>query len=194
MRQDLDSSTLFQLLEKVTERDSKEFEFLRTSVCIDPTFHLYYLPELRLPIRDNDLIRILIVYHFVEIDEYNQWYLRMALEDKFRNGNLGWMKILLENSVLFLHYLLERFRSPRAFLGFLDSRSMRNCLKSVRYRKIDKRVKKVQRKRGYTDKGSLKPSNKLDPQMEPHILSLKELEDRKLATSAAIEIFEGFIT
>lgn len=100
----------------------------------------------------------LILLHYTE-DELLRWYLRLDLEDFLRtNFQFYWMSVLTEDRQLYLKYLQDQqWISARGFFGNICCKNnLVTCWRSIVIR-FEKRIKpkRLQRHRGYRDKGTL---------------------------------------
>lgn len=148
----------------------------RTSVVANPTFlRDYYLV---LPKKYNEIRNLCVVVHFI-LKDAMYWKLRLDLEDKIEQFDLKKqleLKLLLKSRQSCLVYLYEtnRYTSHEIFGNIVGS--VQKDLDQVKLKKVSKKVVKPQRKRGYHDKGSLRPKEKW---LENSDWSFTELQNEK---------------
>lgn len=181
--------------EKLVRKTSeKRFEFLRTSVCDSPNFCARFYSELTLPRSKNDLLRAIALSHYGANEEIRV-LLRLSLEQRFENyDEMSWMKILLDRSI-FEIWLKEnaKYTSRSWFGSILEEKLLVRVLKSLRFVARPTKVRKPQRKRGYTDKGSLKPSNSLPGELSPDYLEPVQLEETRALIDSTTAFLQGML-
>lgn len=190
-----DSLSIFKETEKIVSGHSERmFALLRTSVCDNPNFCDSYLTDIVLPRTKEDILRLILLLHLGIPDEFGV-LIQLELEKRLnRYDELSWMQILLDPKILNVWILENQEYSTRDWFGnILNERELIRLVKSLRFKKKNTVVKKVQRKRGYTDKGSLKPRNSLPGEMSPKYLDPKELEELRLLHNATLDLIEGML-
>lgn len=153
---------------------------LRTAVINSPTF-----PEnltIRYPRKFSDLQSVVILHWF--FPENLMWRTHLDLEDltlsQFNEKQKLEIKILLsskENCIKYL-YRTKRYSSHEIFgniinRGFSIVVNMKIIPKSLK-------VKETQRKRGYDDKGSLRPKDKWLPTYDLTLTVLQNEKEKKI--------------
>lgn len=148
----------------------------RTSVVNSPTLlEQFYLV---LPSKFVDLRDLCIVVHFVKEDSL-RFRLLLDLEEKFHKFDLRKqreLKLLLSSKEVMLLYLYrtKNYHSSEIFGNLIFNGT--KVLKNLPIRKKSSKVKYAQRKRGYDDKGSLRPREKW---LESFDYSLTEEQNEK---------------
>lgn len=149
-------------------------------------------------IRINDksqtnLVVLYILSHYVP--EILGWYLRMSLEEEISNTELGFL-VLMETKYGMQNFLLETtLWSSRDFFGnILTKKNIIHALNSVKpVYETKKRPKRVQQRRGYRDKGTLrKNSDKHD--LWYSTAEQWNLEQERLSVQQTIQLLQGFVT
>lgn len=129
----------------------------------------------------------------IDTDEYIELgsYLRLMILDSIRDHDL---KVLLDKSsndfetcVAMLLRTQALGRTKNEILGFLGSfqlngrwKTLETAISYLHWSFVfPRKPKKVQRKRGYNDKGNLAPSDRLKPEECPDYLSPEEVEEHK---------------
>lgn len=191
-----DSISILTETERVVSKHSQElFALLRTSVCDSPNFLDKYLMDLILPRTKDDILRLIVLLNFQNVPDEFDCLLRVELEDRLNKVNeISWMKILLDPNILRVWLLENHEYSTRDWFGnILNENKLSKLVKSLRFKKRSRYIKKVQRKRGYTDKGSLKPRNKLPGELKSTYLEPKELEEIRLLHYSTLDLIEGML-
>lgn len=148
----------------------------RTSVIDSPTLlESYYLV---LPRKFYSIRNLCILVHFIPNDSI-KWRLRLDLEEKIGNFDLKKqleLKLLIESKQNCLTFLYEtsKYTSNEVF-GNILNQSIKD-FESIKFLKKSSRVNKAQRRRGYNDKGSLRPREKW---IESYDFSFTELQNEK---------------
>lgn len=111
------------------------------------------------------LLAYLVLFHFYPIDEKHYFYCYVDLQEHIlKNPNTFWVSVLLENKDYFILWLVEQQTiTESAFFGNIcNVRSLTKAMNSITilFEKSLRHPKRVQRHRGYRDKGSL-PSDSL---------------------------------
>lgn len=190
-----DSISILTETEKVISgHQEKMFALLRTSVCDNSNFCEDFLTDIVLPRTKDDLLRLILLVHLGIPDEFGV-LIQIELEKRLsKYDELSWMEILLDPKYLKVWILQNSEYSTRDWFGnILNERELSRLVKSLRFKKKNTYVKKVQRKRGYTDKGSLKPRNSLPGEMSVKYLEPKELEEIRLLHDSTLALIEGML-
>lgn len=125
--------------------------------------------------------------------------LRLEIEDHIQNGDLSFLEFLVRKSAvrgLTLVWLLDTsLLSTRDFFGnILNSKNIRKALVSIKPIMYTKRKpKRVQRHRGYRDKGTLRKNS------EKHDLWIStaeqmKIEESRLSSDQTLDFIEGWVT
>lgn len=125
--------------------------------------------------------------------------LRLEIEDHILDGDLSFLDFLVRKSAvrgLTLVWLLDTsLLSTRDFFGnILNSRNIRKALLSIKPIMYTKRKpKRVQRHRGYRDKGTLRKDS------EKHDLWIStaeqmKIEESRLSSCQTLDFIEGWVT
>jgi len=168
--------------------------FFRTSALDSPNLLRRFQNDLRILTSDsNDLVVLAVASWY--ITEETGFLLRLALEKKIGNNlDLAWIGLLLNSKAECLIYLQETSRwHTRDFFG--------NILTDARLKRLTKAVKpvfeplrkpsRVQRKRGYKDKGSLRKIHEQHDFSE-HTHEMNEIEQRRLTSAQTIQLVRGW--
>lgn len=132
----------------------------RTSVIDSPTFLQDY--DLVIPRKFNELRSLCVIVHYINEDSL-KWKLRLDLEKaitRFDSKKVLELELLLKSKESMLVFLFEtnRYTSHEIF-GNIIGMCAKN-LQLVKFKRISTKVRRSQRKRGYDDKGSLRPTEK----------------------------------
>lgn len=158
--QSLDAS-LSKLFSSTLQSRLKDQIWGRSSVSNITKCDVTDLESINIYMRDYDsLLFYSILYHYID-DKIIYYNVRFALEEIFNlNPDIVWMNALLDSKSAVLEYLLgtTSYHSREIFGNILDRTKMEKRIRSIRPQyKIKKRPKRVQRHRGYRDKGTLPP-------------------------------------
>lgn len=163
-------------VEKFITKKSPFSKDRRTSVIDNPTLlEDYYLV---IPRKFGEFRGLCILVHYIP-EIALRWKLFLDLEEKLSKFDLKKqleLKLLLsskENMLIFL-YETEKYTSHEIFGNIIEA----GC-KAIQFLQIKRRntkVIKTQRKRGYDDKGSLRPREKW---LECYDISFTELQNEK---------------
>lgn len=202
----LDPSSFCRQLERHATRLSEECTALRTAVVIDPNFQRY---DSRVIIPGgttlDDLIRLAIISWYFE-DQRVAVLLRLALEEhksRLCSEDAFLLDLLLHSKGEMLCFLLETsLWHTRDFFGNLIPTNDKGRfligkrLDRVRFLRKTTRVRHPQRKRGYDDKGSLRPSHKSPYYVrDAFVAEQEEMKQRKRnSIEATSEIVRGFVS
>lgn len=172
-------------------------EALRKQVSIDPNFldldtslNFKYLKKL------DDIIMLIGITYYMDDTELRE-LVRLDLQErvltKYGKDSVT-LAVIMFSSHQFLLWLLETNRwHSRDFFGNVV-RDFRKVLKTVHFNRKRTRVRKLVRKRGYRDHGSLRPSEKW---LEKYDCSLTELQlmieqERQIKADTAA-LIEGWL-
>lgn len=110
-----------------------------------------------------DLLGYLVLYHYLPVDEKHLVYLHLDLEEHFRrNSESFWLQVLMDQE-LFLKWLQEQ-RTMTLEVFFSRIVNTQNLIRLadsiiVQFEETLKHPRRVIRRRGYKDKGSLPNSS-----------------------------------
>lgn len=148
----------------------------RTSVIDSPTLVENY--DLVLPRKFNEVRNLCVIVHFIN-EDFLKWKLRLDLENKITKFDLKKqleLKLLLSSKEKMLTFLYETNKySSHEIFGNIIGISLQD-LNKVKFSKRTTKVRRTQRKRGYDDKGSLRPREKW---LECFDWSFTELQNEK---------------
>lgn len=169
-------------------------KFLRTSALDNPNFLEKHTGDLTITTRDStDLVVLALVSWF--IDKEIGILLRLKLEQMIgKNEDLNFIRLLLENKGLALCYLCDtQLWHTRDFFGnVLTDARLQRLTKQVKFqRRILKRPSRVQRKRGYKDKGSLKKIHEYH-EFASGTLEQNTIEAKRLSQQETILFLQGW--
>lgn len=122
--------------------------------------------------------------------------LRLDIEEKIRKTDLDYLGLLLKSKGQTLCFLVETgLWSTRDWFGnILTKKNIEHCLRCIGIRRKTKRApKRIQRHRGYRDKGTLrKESDKHDLWIST--AEQMNLEEKRLSISDTFNFIVGWIT
>lgn len=106
------------------------------------------------------LISYLLILYYYPLDESLYCYLYLDLEDLLKeNSSAFWLTVLLENKEIFLKYLSvqETMTEQQFFSGICNIRNLTEAINQIKLRFEEKfhKPKRLIRRKGYRDKGSL---------------------------------------
>lgn len=105
----------------------------------------------------------LVIYHYYELSESVFCYLHLDLLELLEHSESHWLIVLIEDKERFLKYLLaqETMTEQQWFSGICNKRNLLETLEHIRLRFEEKlrRPRRVVRRKGYRDKGSLGDSS-----------------------------------
>jgi hypothetical protein len=192
-----DSATFVSELEKIAVRFNRGCKLLRMNVVASPNFLEKYETDLRLPNKLEDLVVVSILSHYFP-EEY-RIYTKFSVEEKIAKLSLEDQEIillLLQDKASMLLFLQQtNLWHTREFFGNLFSKKRLNKLQeTLQFKKKTQIVRKPQRKRGYHDKGSLRPLHRRGPNEYLYTTGEQyELEQRRLALEDSISFITGMI-
>jgi len=149
---------------------------LRTSVVLSPTFFEDYENHMILPRTLRELTTLTILHYYVEEPQF-RLELKFALErvSYFKENFVLRLMLKSKNQMLYFLFDTNLWTSNELFGNILSTNEKsQKWLKSVKFRKRNKKVSKPKRKRGYDDKGSLRLPHTKKP---THDWSLTELQN-----------------
>lgn len=192
-----DSATFVSELEKIAVRFNGECKLLRMNVVASPNFLENYLTDMILPSKLEDLIVVSILSHYFP-KEY-RIYTQFAVEERVAKLSLEDQELVLlvlqDKATMLLFLQQTNLWHTREFFGNLFSKKRLNKLKeTLQFKRKSRIVKKPQRKRGYHDKGSLRPLHKRGPNEYLTTTGEQyELEQKRLALEDSISFISGMI-
>lgn len=149
-----------------------------------------------------ELLGYLILLHYVD-DDILRCYLRLDLEEHLRkNCQFYWLSVLSEEREFLLKWLLaQKTITSRGFFGNICcSRNLVVCWESIKFR-FERRIrpKRVQRHRGYRDKGTLPdPDERIRREEAKNDSWLKEeqlkMEERYILQEKNIRLFRNYLS
>lgn len=140
---------------------------LRKLVCVDPTFSsMSHTNEIVVDLNFNpkNWIRLCVMMNFIEHDEV-RFLLRLFIEENWKNGELLEYKdsLLTSKEHCLATLQVQEIWDGHTFFGELYTKQNNPYQLLISKMKVkepnNSRVVKPQRKRGYSDKGSLRPSH-----------------------------------
>ena len=149
---------------------------LRTSVVLSPTFYEDFEQHLILPRSLRELTTLTILHYYIEEPQF-RLELRLALErvSYFKENFVLRLMLKSKNQMLMFLFDTNLWTTNELFGNFLSSNEESlKWLKSVKFRRKNKKVSRPKRKRGYDDKGSLRLPHTKKP---THDWSLVELQN-----------------
>lgn len=158
-------------------------ELLRTAVTDSPTF-----PEdliICYPRKYKELLGLAIVHWY--LPDNLKWRIHLDLSERsfsqFNSKQKIEINLMLKNKEIMLKFLYEtkRYTSYEIFGNIL--RTGAKELRGLKYYSKKTVIKRPQRKRGYSDKGSLRPREKWLPSFD---FTLTALQNEKEKTSIRI--------
>lgn len=167
-----------QQVEKFVERKLQLPELLRTTVIDSPTFPDQF--TIVYPRKFKDLQGLTLIHWW--LPEKLMWEIHLGLWELSLNHlnekQKIEIKLMLSSREICLKYLYktERYTSHEIFGNLLMS-----GVKTMKYLRLFKRstkVKRVQRKRGYDDKGSLRPTEKWLPDFDFTLTALQNEKEK----------------
>lgn len=110
--------------------------------------------------RYKKLLGYLLLYHYYPLEETIACYIYLDLYDFIEeNSESFWLIALMDNRETFLRYLevQETMTEQQFFAGICNETFLEECLNSIVYRFEEKlrKPKRVIRRKGYRDKGTL---------------------------------------
>jgi hypothetical protein len=168
-------SLLFQVENKLVSESKEVMKELRMQVVDNPNFTEEFIGFRLHNLKLNQIIGLaysswllpkeLSVMIQLDVEEYSR---KLCLEDQFI------VKTILESQSAAQEWLIDtNMWHTRDFFGNILPVWI-NTLKRLSFRKVNKKLKKLQRKRGYHDHGTLAPSHTWTPS---HDWSLTEKQN-----------------
>lgn len=200
-------TTLIAGLEKFEHRFSQKCESLTTSVVDSPNFLETFTTELIIPKFDKQ--RFLALCYLSNFAGDLRFWLQESLEKELSrrynpNGDLDdkqkqivfIAKILMSGKAQAREFLIQTdLWTEREFFGnYLNNRMIEICENLIKFKKKSTKVKKPQRKRGYNDKGSRRPSHCWKPKSDISLTKLHhEIELERQKESDTLALIQGFL-
>jgi len=105
------------------------------------------------------LIAFLVLYHYYPIDRTVFCYYHLDLLDLIESTESFWLSVLLKDKELFLKYLVEQrvMTEQQFYSGIVNVKNLRKSIEFIKFRFEEKlkHPRRVVRRKGYRDKGSL---------------------------------------
>jgi hypothetical protein len=109
----------------------------------------------------KEFIGLLVLYHYYPMEKSVLVYYHIDLEDMLKESESYWLSVLLQDKTYFLQWLQEQvsIEEQVLFSGIVTEKYLKSLLNSVvfRFEEKLKRPRKLVRRKGYRDKGSLGP-------------------------------------
>jgi len=189
------------------ERFAHKCESLTTTVVDSPNFLENYLTELKIPKFDkNKLLALCYLSNFAgELRFWLQESIEKELSRRYnQNGKLDekqeqilfLSKILMSGKATARQFLIDtELWTEREFFGnYLTEQMLEVCEKFIKFKRPSTKVKKPQRKRGYNDKGSRRPSHEWLPRHDVELTKLHyEIELERQKESDMLALIQGFL-
>jgi len=149
------------------------------------------------------ILSYLVLYHYYPQDELISCYFQLDLFDFIKGSPEYWFVVLLENQDLFLKYLIEQevLTEQQFFAGIVNVKNLEETLDSIvfQFEERLKRPRRLVRRKGYRDKGSLgNPSFKgvKDEIEEDSLLNYYQwyLEEKEILKSDHCALFREFLS
>lgn len=173
---------------------------LRLAVIDSPTFLQRFETEVvGLPSSKKELLVLAISSWY--LPEEFQGVVQVAIEQKIRTRLDDFVEVhlcLKSKSEMILFLLDTKKYSERSFFGnILNGKTVSKVVQKLCWKRKSRptKVKKPQRKRGYDDKGQLKPVHEWLPKSDYTLTQLQnEIEELKESKENSLKFIEGFIT
>jgi hypothetical protein len=201
--------TFVKGLEKFEQRFMLKCESLTTTVVDSPNFLENYLTELKIPKFNKD--KLLALCYLSNFAGDLRFWLQESIEKELsrrynQNGKLDekqetilfLSKILMSGKAQSRQFLIDTdLWTEREFFGnYLNEHMLAVCEKIIKFKRPSAKVKKPQRKRGYNDKGSRRPSHeKHEPEFaDANLTKLHmEIELERQKESDMLALIQGFL-
>lgn len=201
--------TFVKGLEKFEQRFARKCESLTTSVVVNPNFLESYTTELKIPKFNKE--KLLALCYLSNFAGELRFWLQESLEkelarryspnrklDEKQEQILFLAKILMSGKAKARQFLIETtLWSEREFFGnYLNEHMISVSEKIIKFKRPSTKVVKPQRKRGYNDKGSRRPSHE---QHEPKLPDASltrlhlEIELERQKESDMLALIQGFL-
>jgi len=183
-------------LEQLCKSCSQSNVFRITTVVANPNFLEEYLTDLILPRNLDDLIALAISSWYVD-SPIVQSVIQLHLFEKLVDPDYWILELFLASKVRCELFLVETtMYHTRDFWGnLMTERRLQRVFKNLNFVRRSNLVKETQRKRGYHDKGSMKPLHKWQPTHDWSLTQLHyELEQKRKALDDTVLLIEGIIT
>jgi hypothetical protein len=130
----------------------------------------------------------LVIYHYFPLEPTVLCYLHLDLEELLEESESFWLSVLIENKGRFLKYLLEQqtMTEQQWFSGICNEKFLRETIENIHlcFEAKLRKPRRVVRRKGYRDKGSLGDSSTRAIRQETQnefalTLAQFELEERR---------------
>lgn len=162
---------------KFVNKKIQTIEILRTAVVDNPTL-LEHLNFRNFPRKLYQIKGLCILIHYLEPEPLYYKFL-FKLEEEIKRYSLKEqreLKLLLYSKEVCLKFLFHTKKySSHEIFGNLINEGIK-ALRLIKFQRINTKVKKPQRKRGYHDRGSLRSSDRWLPTYD---FTLTELQNKK---------------
>lgn len=194
-------------LEKFEQRFAHKCESLTTSVVSSPNFLDGHLTDLKIPrFNKEKLLGLCYLSNFAgELRFWLQESIEKELTRRYNpNSNLDekqkqilfLSKILMSGKAQARQFLIETdLWTEREFFGnYLNEHMLAVCFKIIKFKRPSDKVRKPQRKRGYNDKGSRRPSHEWQPKYDHSLTKLHlEIELERQKEFDTLSLIQGFL-
>jgi hypothetical protein len=195
-------------LEPFEQRFARKCESLTTSVVSNPNFLDFRLTELKIPkFKKEKLLALCYLSNFAgdlrfwlqeSIEkELERRYPSTSILDEKQEQILFLSKILMSGEAHAKQFLIDTtLWTTREFFGnYLNEHTLEVLEKYLDFKRPSNTVKRPQRKRGYNDKGSRRPSHKQRPSVPDANLSLLhfQLELERQKQSDTLALIQGYL-
>ena len=153
--------------------------------------------------RYKDLLTFLVLLHYFPMERSIYCYFYLDLQDTLSETESFWLSVLVEDKDLFLRYLevQETITEQSFFSGIVNESNLAKVLSLVVFRFEEKlqKPRRVIRRKGYRDKGSLgSESSRVIRKEEKSdfYLTLRqfELEEHSLIRSTECQLLREYLT
>lgn len=193
----LDICSFLDQLKIIGESNSQRSEFLRTTVVDSSNFHGEFLTNLIMPRNLDDCIALAISSWYIGSEEIRV-LIQIELEEISQKNSDFWILTLLLKSKAHCElFLIETnlFHTRDFFGNIYTGQRLQRVYRNLNFRRRNKIVKELARKRGYHDKGSLKDTSKWLPTHDYSLNRLHEdIESKRLSLVDTTHFIEGFVT
>lgn len=173
---------------------------LRLAVIDSPNFLEVYDTDVTcLPSSKNELLALAISSWY--LPEEFQGVVQVAIEQKIKTRLDDFVEVhlCLKNKSEMILFLLETSNyTERSFFGnILNKKNLTRIIQKLSWKRKTRKHKIVypQRKRGYDDKGQLKPVHEWLPKSDYTLTQLQnEIEDSRVRKENSLLFIEGYIT
>lgn len=189
-------STFLSQLEKLCKESTRGVLFRTTAVLDSPNFLEHFYSDMILPKTLDSCIIFAISSWYIE-DQAIACLIRESLREKTTNLDFSILELLLESKAQTELFLIETtlFHTRDFFGNFITRNKLQLLYKNLRFRPISRRITRVQRKRGYQDKGSMKETHRWLPEHDYTLTEKQnEIEQQRESAQDTILFLQGFIT